>query len=125
VADARDFSGMLGLRLIPVLPLGTVNFVAGLARAPFATYMLATAIGIVPATTIYCYFADSLVEGVGHGRSDALRSLIIASVLLILLALTPKFVNRRKRAPDSTVVGPDLASDSGPGRDETAPIPRS
>jgi uncharacterized membrane protein YdjX (TVP38/TMEM64 family) len=125
VADARDFAGMLRLRLIPVLPLGTVNFVAGLARAPFVRYMLATAIGIVPATAIYCYFADSLVEDVGGGRSAATRSLIIATVLLILLSLTPKFFNRSNRSTGSTVVGPDFASGAEPGRDEPTPVTRS
>ena len=124
-ADARDFAGMLRLRLIPVLPLGTVNFVAGLARVPFAAYMLATAIGIVPVTAIYCYFADSLIEGVGSGRSAAMRSLLIASVLLILLSLTPKLFNRNKRSTGSTVVGPDFAGGAEPGRDEPAPLTRS
>jgi uncharacterized membrane protein YdjX (TVP38/TMEM64 family) len=99
VATARDFAGMLRLRLIPVLPIGTVNFVGGLARAPFGAYMVATAIGIVPSTVIYCYFADSLLEGVGNGRADAMRSLIIASILLILLSLTPKLFNRGERLP--------------------------
>jgi uncharacterized membrane protein YdjX (TVP38/TMEM64 family) len=125
VADARDFSGMLSLRFIPVLPLGTVNFVAGLARAPFGSYMLATAIGIVPATAIYCYFADSLVEGVGSGRSDAIRSLVIASVLLILLTLTPKFFRRGKGSTSSTIVGPDFASGLDAGRDQPTPVTRS
>jgi uncharacterized membrane protein YdjX (TVP38/TMEM64 family) len=114
VSDARDFAGMLRLRLIPVLPLGTVNFVGGLARAPFPSYLLATAIGIVPSTVIYTYFADSLLEGVGGGRTDALRSLIIASTLLILLSLAPRYVNRRPRRAlsDSTLPGPDFASDA-------------
>lgn len=97
VRDAQHFTGMLRLRLIPMLPLGTVNFVGGLARVPFARYLLATAIGILPSTVIYAYFADSLIEGVGHGRSDAIRSLVIASVLLILLSLTPKLLARKER----------------------------
>ncbi|MDB4877524.1 MAG: hypothetical protein JWM41_3970 [Gemmatimonadetes bacterium] len=97
VANARDFAGMLRLRLIPVLPLGTVNFVGGLARAPFVSYIAATAIGIIPSMVIYCYFADSLLEGVGNGRADAMRSLIVASVLLILLSLAPKLFNRRDK----------------------------
>jgi uncharacterized membrane protein YdjX (TVP38/TMEM64 family) len=106
VANARDFAGMLRLRLIPVLPLGTVNFVGGLARAPFGSYMAATAIGVIPSTVIYCYFADSLLEGVGNGRGEALRSLIIASVLLILLSLTPKFLNRRDKLAEANPVEP-------------------
>jgi uncharacterized membrane protein YdjX (TVP38/TMEM64 family) len=93
VEESRDFPGMLTLRLIPVLPIGTVNFVGGLARAPFWKYLAATAIGTLPSLFIYCYFADRLVEGVGSRQ--ALSSLIIASTLLIVLTLAPKLVNRR------------------------------
>jgi uncharacterized membrane protein YdjX (TVP38/TMEM64 family) len=91
VTEGRDFGGMLRLRLIPVLPIGVVNFVAGLARAPLDTYIAATAIGIIPATVIYAYFADSLLEGVGNGRREAWKSLIVASTLLLVLSLTPAF----------------------------------
>jgi uncharacterized membrane protein YdjX (TVP38/TMEM64 family) len=91
---------MLRLRLLPVLPIGVVNFVGGLARAPFASYMGATAIGVIPSTLIYTYFADSLIEGVAGGRSTAMRSMILASVLLIGITLAPRLVGRRQ-APDA------------------------
>jgi uncharacterized membrane protein YdjX (TVP38/TMEM64 family) len=94
IDEARDFTGVLRLRLIPVFPLGTVNFVCGLARAPFARYLAATAIGVIPSTVIYTFFADSLLEGVGSGRKDALVSLGIASALLILLSLAPRFLRK-------------------------------
>jgi uncharacterized membrane protein YdjX (TVP38/TMEM64 family) len=96
ISEGRDFAGMLRLRLIPVLPIGAVNFVAGLSRAPFWPYMAAAALGTVPATVIYAYFADSLLEGVGNGRHEALKSLIIASVLLLALTLTPTITRRLK-----------------------------
>jgi uncharacterized membrane protein YdjX (TVP38/TMEM64 family) len=96
VAEAGGFDGMLRLRLIPVLPLGTVNFVGGLARVPFPAYLVATAFGVIPSTLIYTYFADSLLEGIGNSRSNALVSLIVASTLLIALSLAPRFVNRQK-----------------------------
>ena len=92
VSQARNFEGMLRLRLFPVLPLGLVNFVGGLARAPFGSYLLATAIGIAPSIIIYAYFADSLLETAGYGHVNAVRSLIIASALLLLLSLVPRIV---------------------------------
>jgi uncharacterized membrane protein YdjX (TVP38/TMEM64 family) len=91
---ARDFHGMLRLRLIAIVPLGIVNFIGGLARTPFMSYMAATAIGIVPSILIYTYFADSLLEGVTKGKSDALVSLVIASALLIGLSLAPRLLTR-------------------------------
>jgi uncharacterized membrane protein YdjX (TVP38/TMEM64 family) len=98
VDQGRNFSGMLRLRLVPVLPIGIVNFVGGLARSPFLSYLAATALGVIPSVIIYSYFADSLVEGVGAGRKQALVSLIIASTLLILLSLLPRFFRSRTDA---------------------------
>jgi uncharacterized membrane protein YdjX (TVP38/TMEM64 family) len=112
VGQASTFHGLLRLRLIPVIPLGTVNFVAGLARSPFGRYMLATAIGIIPSTLIYNYFADSLVEGVGGGKTRALVSLIVASALLILLSLLPRLLARRRRG---FVPPSPISSRSAPG----------
>jgi uncharacterized membrane protein YdjX (TVP38/TMEM64 family) len=104
VADARHFGGVLRLRLIPVLPIGAVNFVSGLARAHFGAYLAATAIGVLPAVTIYNYFADSLLERVGNGRQEAFRSLIISSLLLIGLSLAPKLVARRRRTKEAEAI---------------------
>jgi len=104
VEDARNFSGMLRLRLIPVLPLGTVNFAGGLARANFFSYMAATAIGVIPVILIYTYFADRLVESVGDGKINALETLIVASLLLMALSLAPRFV-RPKSDPSTPVRG--------------------
>lgn len=96
VDQARDFDGLLRLRLIPVLPLGTVNFVGGLARAPFAPYLAATALGVIPSTLVYTYFADSLLDSIGTGSRNALATLIVASALIILLSLMPKWLARRR-----------------------------
>ena len=111
VGQANSFHGLLRLRLLPIIPLGTVNFVAGLARSRFGIYMLATAIGIIPSTLIYNYFADSLVEGVGGGKARALVSLLLASALLILLSLLPKLLARQRRGMDTSAI----SSRSAPG----------
>jgi len=103
--DAKNFLGILRLRLIPVLPIGTVSFVGGLARANFLSYLAATAIGVLPAVAIYNYFADSLVERVGNGRADALKSLIISSCLLLALSLAPTIYWRIKSNGRAARVG--------------------
>lgn len=102
VAQSRDFGGMLRLRLLPVLPLGVVNLIGGLADAPFVTYMAATAVGVLPSFVIYAYFADNLIHQAGNARSTALISLIISSVLLILVSLAPRFLKRARHEPSST-----------------------
>ncbi len=116
VSETSDFDGMLRLRLLPVLPIGVVNFIGGLARAPLLQYLLATGIGIIPATVIYAYFADSLLERVGNGRREALTSLIIASVLLLAFSLMPSFVRWRKRRQSRARRKPRVASQPNPSR---------
>ena len=73
---------------------------------------LATAIGVVPSTLIYNYFADSLVEGVGGGTTRALVSLLLASALLILLSLLPRLLARRRRGSAPSM---PIASRPAPG----------
>lgn len=110
MSDAKHFLGVLRLRLIPVIPIGAVNFVGGLSRANFLSYMAATAIGVLPAVCIYNYFADSLVEGVAESRGDAFTSLIVASVLMLSLSLAPTIYSRVKSNGRSGSVGAPTGS---------------
>lgn len=121
VDDSRDFDGMLRLRLLPVVSLGTANFVGGLARAPFWSYLAATAIGVVPSTIIFNYFADSLLEGVRSRRSEAMTGVIVSSALLIVLSLAPKWLRRRESTsdrfvPDATPRSPRSTSAAEPSQ---------
>ena len=113
VARARDFDGLLRLRLIPVLPLGTVNFVGGLARAPFAPYLAATALGVIPSTLVYTYFADALLDGFGSGQRSAIMTMAVASALLIAISLVPNWVARRqaRRSPEVVIAGRSAPAD--------------
>jgi uncharacterized membrane protein YdjX (TVP38/TMEM64 family) len=90
----HDFTGMLSLRLVPILPIGVVSFVGGLARAPFAAYLAATAVGVVPTTLIFCYFADTLVAS-GAGKGNATRAVLISSALVAALMLAPRMLRSR------------------------------
>jgi uncharacterized membrane protein YdjX (TVP38/TMEM64 family) len=89
----HDFHGMLGLRLVPVLPIGVVSLVGGLARAPFAAYLAATAIGVLPTTLIFCYFADSLVAS--GSKAGATKAVLIATALVAALTLASRMMRSR------------------------------
>lgn len=91
----HDFSGMLGLRLLPMLPIGVVSFVGGLARAPFAAYLAATAIGVAPTTVVFCYFANTLVASSTAGRGGAMKAVLIATALVAALTLAPRMLRSR------------------------------
>ena len=54
------FSLLLFLRLTPVFPFWAVNAVAGLSRIPLRTFVIATAIGIIPASFAFALVGSGL-----------------------------------------------------------------
>lgn len=92
--DSRAFLPLLRLRLIPVVPFNALNFGAGLAGVRPATYIASTALGIIPGTAIYTYFADALLAGVDGARTQALQQVAIAATLLIALSFVPALAKR-------------------------------
>ena len=96
-SGGQGFSTVLRLRLIPVVPFNVLNFAAGLSGIAPRSYAVATAIGIVPGTIIYTFFADSLVAGVDGAQSHALVRMLIAGALLTALSFVPAIVRRVSR----------------------------
>jgi len=87
------WSYMLFLRLVPLFPFVLVNLASSFAPIPLSTYVLATAIGIVPGTFVYVNLGQAL------GRIDSMHELVstdvlIALALLGLLALAPVAIGK-------------------------------
>ena len=76
------------------MPFNLVSLAAGLASASFPSYAAATALGIIPGTVIYTYFADSLVAGAEGASRNAFIRLGVAAVLLIALSFLPLLARR-------------------------------
>jgi uncharacterized membrane protein YdjX (TVP38/TMEM64 family) len=100
------FSYLLVLRLVPLFPFFVINLVPGLLGVKTSTYVIATAIGIIPGTYVFTVF------GTGVGRifdagdtftvQDILsKELIIAFIGLAVLSLLPvvykKLTKRRSK----------------------------
>ena len=98
LTESTSFLTLMRLRLVPVIPLSVVNFAAGLARTRFGVYVVATAIGVLPATIVFTYFADSLMRGLQGARTHAYWDLAIASTVLMAMSLLPLVVKRFWRA---------------------------
>ena len=98
LTQSTSFLTLLRLRLIPVIPLSVVNFASGLARTRFGVYVVASAIGILPATIVFTYFADSLMRGLQGSRTHAYWDVAIASGVLMAMSLLPVIAKRRRRA---------------------------
>ena len=87
------FSYLLTLRLIPLFPFFVVNLVSGLTRVTVGTYILATAIGIIPGSFVYAY-AGRQLGTINSLKEIASLNVIGAFVLLGLLALVPVVYKR-------------------------------
>jgi uncharacterized membrane protein YdjX (TVP38/TMEM64 family) len=97
------FSYLLFLRLVPIFPFFLVNLVPAVAGVRLATFVAATAIGIVPATFAFAFVGaglDSVIraQGAAHraclaaGRSDCsvdfdLKAAVTPELLAALIAL--------------------------------------
>jgi uncharacterized membrane protein YdjX (TVP38/TMEM64 family) len=97
VSAEQGFAWLLRLRLIPVVPFNLLNVAAGLTAMPWRTFAAATAIGILPGTLIYTFFADALLSaGASHEDARAqITRLTVALVALVILSLVPAIARRR------------------------------
>ena len=88
-ADA--FNYLLVLRLVPVFPFWLVNLVPALAGVKLRTFVLATFIGIIPATLIFASLGNGLGSVVEQPDAGiALRPSVLLPILgLAFLALIP------------------------------------
>jgi uncharacterized membrane protein YdjX (TVP38/TMEM64 family) len=84
----NGFSYLLTLRLIPAFPFFLVNLLSGLTRVGLGTYILATAIGIIPGSFVYAY-AGRQLGTINSLKEIASPGVLLAFTLLGLLALAP------------------------------------
>lgn len=79
---------VLVARLIPILSFDVISFAAGLTRMRFPGFLLATIIGMAPATFIYAYLG-------GHAP-QYVEALLAVFALVIALALIAALIRRRR-----------------------------
>lgn len=88
--DTRGFLALLCARLVPIIPFNLLNYTAGVAGIPTRSYVIATAVGIVPGT-IACTALGSAAARPGSA------SLIVSMVAVLLLTLVVGALSRRSR----------------------------
>lgn len=96
------FSYLLILRLIPLFSFWLVNLVPAFLGVPLRTYALATVIGIVPGSFVYCGIGNGLGSLFESGQTPDLGVIFEPAVLLpiaglALLSLLPVAYKRYKR----------------------------
>jgi uncharacterized membrane protein YdjX (TVP38/TMEM64 family) len=82
------FSYLMTLRLIPIFPFFIVNLVSGLTRVRVGTYVLATALGIIPGSFVYAN-AGRQLGSINSLSEIASPRVLGAFALLGLLSLVP------------------------------------
>jgi uncharacterized membrane protein YdjX (TVP38/TMEM64 family) len=98
-----DFTTMLVVRLVGLPPFHLVNYFCGLSQMPYATYLGATMVGMLPWTVILTFFAhflwDALLEGGAKGLKRELYRqagpLMLALVLFGMLIGVSAFLGRK------------------------------
>ncbi len=99
LGERHGFTTILRLRLVPVMPFNVLSLASGIAGVPYREFLAGTALGIIPGTIIYTYFADSLVAGVSGAGHTAFVRATLAAVLLLAVSFVPALVRRMRRRP--------------------------
>ncbi len=95
-------SYLLTLRLIPLFPFFVVNLVPAFLGVPLATYVLGTAIGIIPGALVFTYAGAGLGTVFDSGQDFSIGSILSPEILIALtglglLSLLPALYKRFKK----------------------------
>ena len=101
------FNYLLVLRLVPLFPFFLVNLAPAFLGVPLRTYLLATLIGIAPATYIFAMAGSGLGSVFDQGGSFSPASLLTPQMIaalsgLALLALLPVIYRKTQASKGAT-----------------------
>lgn len=83
--EQNGFLYVLLFRLIPVINFDLISYMAAIAKVRFASFALATLIGIIPGTFAYNFLGSSFVSGNPKIIAAAVVVFIILTVVPILI----------------------------------------
>lgn len=91
------FNYLLFLRLVPLFPFWLVNVVPAFTRVSLRTYVLATAIGIIPGSFVFANLGLSLAH-IESTRQLVSAEILVALGLLGVFSLVPILVKKHRAA---------------------------
>jgi len=83
-------------RLVPLFPFNLQNYAYGVTRIGFWPYVITSSVCMLPGTAAFTFAGGALSEGRGSVKRT-LAYLAAAGVLLVLLSLIPRWLQRRSR----------------------------
>lgn len=102
----RGFWTVLTLRLIPLVPFNALNYLSGLTALRPSTYLAATVLGIVPATTAY-------VAAGAYGARPGSWPFLTALAALALLTVGGFVAKRRRSTREREGLVSETSDDGG------------
>ncbi len=87
---------LLITRLVPVFPFSLQNYAYGLTKIRLGTYVLLTAVCIVPGAAVYTFAGGSLATA----RENITQTFVylgIAAVLFVLVSFVPTWIRKRNQ----------------------------
>lgn len=91
--EAQGWRILMFTRLVPIFPFNLQNYAYGLTSIRFSTFVLVSAIFMLPGTAVFVQFGGAFVSGEG----DIWKTLLylgVAGVLMLLLSLVPKLLRK-------------------------------
>lgn len=91
---------LLRLRILPVAPFATLDYVAGIAGVRLWPLLAATMIGILPSVIAYTYVGAEIMRGIAAGKAASHRALWVAggvTAAMLLVSAVPALARRLRR----------------------------
>jgi uncharacterized membrane protein YdjX (TVP38/TMEM64 family) len=92
--ERQGWRMLLITRLVPLFPFNLQNYAYGLTKIRLATYVLLTAVCMVPGAAVFTFAGGSLASA----RQDPPKTFVylgVAAVLFVAVSLVPGLIRRR------------------------------
>ncbi len=94
-----DFMTLLALRMTPSFPHSVINYSAGILRLPLFQFTLATFLGLIPKTYLYCYSIDKAMSPQGIvGKNEWYLLILLAVIALGFLGLRLRWILKQSHS---------------------------
>jgi len=90
-------------RLVPIFPFNLLNYGFGLTKVHFRTYVMWSAVCMLPGTVLYVVGSAAILEALAQGRVPWILVVIVAMILAIIILLTRLARKRLKEDKPETV----------------------
>jgi len=92
-------------RLVPIFPFNLLNYGFGLTKVHFRTYVIWSAVCMLPGTILYVVGSAAILEGLAEGKVPWVLVVTVAMVLAIIVILTRQARKRlREGGPEETAL---------------------